>query len=171
MPFTPIDDVYGEFGKIKSKELSAQLKTSIDLITEMIPAGQICPIMVNIPGVPAPDPNIWQECNGSEITNPNSPLRSLPGQPRYTPDLRDRFLRITKTLGQVGFTGGVNSYAGFGHRHTIGMHTNFLKVVDTDADDQLSTALNHNHAMSDALLSTYNFEPLHRIVKFFMKIQ
>lgn len=168
--FNPIDDLYGNFGKIKSRELAAEVKTATDLIYAMIPVGSIHPILVHVPGCPLPDPNIWQECNGSEITNPNSPLRSQPGQPRYTPDMRERYLRITQSLGQVGFTGGVNSYSGFGHSHGIGSWSS-PENADSSKSGTQNTMLDHSHGMSSDLNGTYDFEPEFYVLKFYMRIQ
>jgi hypothetical protein len=45
-----------------------------------------------------PDPNVWQFCDGSEITNPNSPIRSIGLNQRFTPDMRRKFPRVANNL-------------------------------------------------------------------------
>jgi len=170
MPVEIINDDLGNFGDISSQELALKLKNSLDLIDKMLPVGWIAPIMVNMAGV-LPDPNIWQLCDGSEITNPNSPLRSIPGTPRFSPNLSDRFLRMTTTLGLVGDSGGVKAHS-FQHDHG-GRTTEHesQEGADSSKSGLENTAFTHKHTVVSSLPGDKQMEPPFIQVQFYIKIQ
>lgn len=60
-------------------------------LLDLVPIGSIVYIQTNQIGGGTPDPNVWQFCDGSEIVNPNSPIRSIGLNQRFTPDMRSRF--------------------------------------------------------------------------------
>jgi hypothetical protein len=169
MPFAQIDSVLGNFGAVHSRELAAQLRANADALYNLIAPGQVIPILVGIPGCPTPNPNLWQECDGSEITNTASPLRSLPGQPRYVPNMIDRFVRFTTSLGSVGQTGG-NNAVDFSHAHTIDPTDPFPMTSEID-DKGVNDSIQHAHSIGFDLEDEVNVEPPYIILKFFMKIQ
>jgi hypothetical protein len=166
-----INDIYTKFGKILSADLFTQIKSMQEYINACVPIGAIFPIMVNISGVDAPDPNIWQECDGSEITNENSPLRSTPSQPRFVPDLRDKYIRLTTQLGQVGTSGGVNQI-NLKHKHDVATWWSAEGADPSQGSDpKPNTMFGHSHGMSYDLVNDINIEPNYYVVKFFMRIQ
>jgi hypothetical protein len=160
-----------KFGEIISEEISTLLKNNIDLLTHIVPIGEMTPIMTNIPGVENPDPNIWQECDGSEITNINSPLRSIGDQKRYTPNMTDRYLKIPNIFGQSGQEGGLNDTYIFRHNH--GGYTGYFTAPE-DGDSssgQYMTKKSHRHTINYSFNYAINVEPPFYTVKWYMRIQ
>jgi hypothetical protein len=170
MAVSNINDNMSDFGDIVSQELASQIKTSLDLIDKMLPIGWIGPIMVNMAGV-SPNPDIWQLCDGSEITNVNSPLRSVPSIPRFTPNLTDRFIRMTTSLGVVGNSGGVKVF-NFAHDHggRTGTFTT-QEGVDSTKSGLTNTSFSHNHSISSSLPGDRQMEPPFIHIQYYMKIQ
>ena len=58
--FAEIDVALGEFGKVHSAELALNMRLNLNYLYAGLAVGAIAPIITNIPGVPAPNPNIWQ---------------------------------------------------------------------------------------------------------------
>ena len=169
--YEKIDEDDLEFGDIVSYELATIIKDNIDLLSLAVPTGEVVPIMVGIPGVPTPDANIWQECNGSEIINENSPLRTIGGVQRFTPDLRERYIKVPQIFGQSGDEGGLNDSYIFRHNHA-GVTGGFVAPEDGDpSGSQFMTAINHAHTIDYSFDFATNVEPPHFTVKWFMRIQ
>ena len=162
---------YSDYGDVVSVELAEAMRKNIDFLRSVCAIGEIAPIMVNIPGVPTPNPNYWQECDGSEIINENSPLRSQGAIQRFTPNMIDRYILITPAGGQIaGQQGGYNSTYAFSHNHggrTTWVDTNH----DTDHSSRIQEANPHDHTISSDLNFPINVEPPHTTVKFYMRIQ
>jgi hypothetical protein len=166
--FTNIDTDMAEFGDVVSQELADLFRTNADYLSKIIPVGHIVPIMTNIPGVETPDSNVWQECDGSEITNVNSPLRSTGGSSRYTPNMVDRYIKVGTTA-QSGNTGGSHSVS-FSHNHG-GWTGDHESPADADPSTTLfNVAASHRHQILTDLAGPLNWEPPYFVVKFFMKI-
>jgi len=166
-----INDQITEYAKILSQELATTIHYNSLLLNTIIPIGSVIPIMTNIPGVPAPDLNIFQECDGSEITNENSPLRSIGGENRYVPNLIEHYLRVPSTFGLSGQNGGVNDSTLFAHNH--GGVTGYQEN-DEDGDpsgDEFMAARRHRHGINSDLVNPLNVEPPYFTVRFFMRIQ
>lgn len=169
MKYTDIDgEKVVDFGDVAAYEFATLIKNNIAYLNKMIPAGQVTPIMTNIPGCPDPDPNIWQLCDGSEITNPNSPLRSREGVISRTPDMSDHFVRCANGYGESGTKGGTHS-ANFRHGH--GNWTgNHGAPEGADADDVYhNVAPDHAHEIFEDL-GTVDMQPPWYTLKYYMKI-
>lgn len=169
MSYIGLDDNLVEFADIVSQELATQIKNNVDYIQRSIPMGQIMPIMVGIPGVPAPNPDIWQECNGSEITNVNSPMRSTGNIQRFTPDMRSKYIRAVTVVGESGSSAGANAQ-NMAHSHggMTGVHTT---PENADSGSARNVSFGHAHPISSSLTTPIAMEPAYYTVKFFMKIQ
>lgn len=166
--YTQIDDDYSKFGRIVSTEFAQLIKLALDYISSAMPIGDVMPIMTDIPGVVI-NPKIWQECDGSEIVDPDSPLHTTPGTPRFTPNMVDRYVKFP-TIGLVGLAGGSNTRSDMGHNHGgITDSNGYDDNADLDNDHFPSTE--HRHSISTDLASVYNVEPPYKTVKFFMRIQ
>ncbi len=168
-----LDNVgYSDFGDVVSIELAEAMRKNLDFLRAVCAIGEIAPIMVNIPGVPLPNPDYFQECDGSEIVNENSPLRSLGLTQRFTPNMIDRYIIITPTGGQTaGQAGGYNNTYAFKHNHS-----GYTGSVGSNSDSDHShsareAAFSHNHTIADAFPSPINVEPPFYTVKFYMRIQ
>ena len=169
--FNKIDSDDLKFGNIISYEVATELKENIDLFSLLVPVGEVIPILVDIPGVPTPDSNIFQECNGSEITNENSPLRTVGAIQKFTPDMRDRYIKVPQVFGQSGNLGGLNNSYIFRHNHggATGSH---IAPEDGDASNQQqSTKPDHAHLVSYSFDFQTNVEPPFYTLKWFMRIQ
>lgn len=166
-----IDDAsLSDFGDIVAWQLSTALKVNIDFMSAFCPVGNIVPILVGMTGVPTPDSNIWQECDGSEIVNENSPLRSQGGSPRYTPNMIDKYLRVPTNFGLSGNQGGVNATLVFKHNH--GGTTNTVSTGgDVDSGHNKRHTKNHSHKINTSFSNPINIEPPFYTVKFYMRIQ
>ena len=82
-----------------NEEVLRKMVFNNNFLMNLLPVGSIMYIDVNKQGGDGvPDESVWQECNGSEITNPNSPLRSVGIFQRFTPDLRGKYPRGANTL-------------------------------------------------------------------------
>lgn len=169
MSYVGLDDNLTEFGDIFSQELATFIKDNITYIQKSIPVGQVIPILTHIPGVPAPNPNIWQECNGSEITNPNSPLRSTGDLKRFTPDMRDRYIRAATVIGESGQVVGENAQS-LSHNHG-GQTGVYVTPENADSGGARNVSFGHSHPIGSDLTTPISMEPAFYTVKFFMKIQ
>jgi len=166
-----IDDDRALYGIIASQELAGELAQNIDAMNLLIPMGEVVPIVTGITGVPPVDANVFQECNGSEITNPNSPLRTIGGVQHFTPNMIDRYIKIPAVFGQSGQVGGVNETSAFNHDH-LGVTGDFTTGEDVDQSSALREAAQvHNHPIAEAFPNPVNIEPDFVTVKFFMRIQ
>jgi hypothetical protein len=164
-----LDDL--KFGKVISFDIAAILKNNVDLLSLIVPIGEVVPIMVGIPGVPTPDSNIWQLCDGSEITNENSPLRSIGAEIRYAPDLRDNFIKVPQSFGNCGEVGGLSYTYIFRHNHA-GVTGYYNSPTDVDpANDARQCSASHNHTIDYSFDYAMDVRPPFYVVKFFMRIQ
>ena len=103
--FTPIDDNVSDLGDLVSKELMLAIANNVNNLIESTSVGMITPILYGFTGVPAPDPDIWQLCDGSPITNAKSPLRGY-----NTPDFSDgRMIKGATSSGTPGTRGGAHT--------------------------------------------------------------
>jgi len=165
-----IDDDRALFGVISSNELATELAENITLMDLLIPLGEIVPILVGLTGVPAVDANVFQLCDGSEITNANSPLRTIGGSQKFTPNMSNRYIKVPTVFGQSGQVGGVNVETGLSHDH-FGITGDFTSPEAVDQDDDLQeSAFIHAHPIAVGL-SSIPVEPPFIGVKFYMRIQ
>lgn len=168
--FTPLDDIAADLGDLVSVELFAGIATNLNYLIDCVPPGKIAGIMYGLPGVPAPDPKYWQLCDGSEITDADSPLRG-----GFTRDMATagRYLRGYDSIGNVGNTGGANT-KNLQHNHTGA--TSIIAGIDpeqfkTDSDnDEFNGSPFHTHTVANDLGTAINFEPPHVRVLFYLKI-
>jgi hypothetical protein len=165
-------DNFSDFADVISQELAQALKLNIDFFQNMCAIGQVAPILTGVAGVPLPDPNIWQLCDGSEIINENSPLRSLGATQHFTPNMIDRFQMMVKPGGQsAGTLGGENNTYAFKHNH--GGYTGSVtsNSGSRHSHDLREAAFSHNHTIGYDFNYPVNVEPPFYVVKFYMRIQ
>lgn len=163
-------DLQSNFGDLVSYELTELLKLNIDFMQAFCPVGGVAAIMVGIPGVPLPNPEFWQECDGSEITNPNSPLRTQGPIINTTPNLIEKYIRMPISFGQAGVSGGFNSTSLFRHNHG-GRTGDADPGNDIDDGSSIQDAVSHTHTIDYAFPNPVNVEPPYYTVKFYMRIQ
>lgn len=80
-------------------------------INASIPVGKLIFIAEAMDGVVVPDSNYWKLCDGTAVSNSNSPINGV-----TLPDLRGRFFKHPETGGIVG-SGGSNT-KDLNHNHT-----------------------------------------------------
>lgn len=163
---------YSDFGDVVSVELATAMRKNLEFLRAVCAIGEVAPIMVNIPGVPLPNPNYFQECDGSEIINENSPLRSLGVTQHFTPDMRDRYIFVTKVGSQnAGTPGGSNTTYAFKHNH--GGYTGSVASAEGSrgSNESREAAWSHNHSIAYDFPNAINMEPPFYTVKFYMRIQ
>jgi hypothetical protein len=89
--FTPVHQE--EFDELQptTEEVIRKLIRNNNFLLDLAPVGTIIFVNSNQLGGGQPSSSFWQVCDGSEITNPNSPLRSLGLNLRYTPNLKNKY--------------------------------------------------------------------------------
>jgi hypothetical protein len=167
MSFNPIDDDGADkFGNLVSVETFQTLANNLNAMMKSMPVGAKVPILIGLPGVPDPDPSIWQPCEGGVTIDQRSPLRD-----QVLPDDRGRYPKGASTVGQAGQVDGSNERS-FSHSHG-GNTEDFDAGKDNgDNDDDFITIDKlHHHSISADLVEPYNVEPVHIRLKFYIKIR
>jgi len=92
--YTPVhlDEVEDE--ESMTEETSRKMVQNSNYLLGLRPLRSIIWVQVNQNGVPPIDLSAWQIADGSEITNPNSPIRSVGATLRFTPDYRNKYPRV-----------------------------------------------------------------------------
>lgn len=167
--FTPIDNDLTLYDEIVSVELFSAITAGLNYLIDATPVGTIMPILYGLTGVPAPDSEIWQLCDGSAITNVNSPLVG-----HNTPDFTDgRMIKGAVSAGTPGTRGG--SHTG-DLRHNHGGSTSGLNWAPHNGQskndhDFHAFASGHQHTISsDSSMSAVNLDPIHVKIKQYIKI-
>lgn len=119
--FTPIHREEATYKGPVHEELLRKIAQNFNFLGVLVPVGTIVYVEINKVGVVAPDESIWQICDGSEITNSNSPLRSQGLISRFVPDLLGKHPRCAN-VSNLNPEGGTYNYD-FSHSHTTGNNT------------------------------------------------
>lgn len=163
-----INDNYGDFGSTVSIEVFTALAENLNSMIDAAPAGEIATIFVVLGTTPPLDPTIWQECNGSEITETLSPFRG-----QRTPNLADRYLKGALSANQSGLFGGTSQY-NLAHNHTGQTQAVQFGSVNVDkvqlGSRDYEAAEFHTHFIPTDM-GVMNFEPKHFTIKHFLKIR
>lgn len=154
-----LDDNQLDFASSLAEATFKQIGRDINFLIDSMPIGSIVAVAVNLPGMTAPNSSIWQKCDGSEITHPDSPLRSQGASIRFTPTLTDnRYLKGTDT-------GGQNTYGGNANPTTSGSGSANSGDLDENSGGSpinFDYAPPHDHTVS--------VDPIHYTVVFYLKI-
>lgn len=166
--FTSIEDAEVEVTRPVSDELVRKIIQNVNMLAELAKIGQIISIAVNQPGVSAPNPAQFQQCDGSEITQENSPLQSTGGFTRYTPDLRKHFIRGAPNEAANGYT-AAELTNNLSHTHST---TNVCTgVVGEEGDERHGYAdLCHNHGVNADLSTADPIDLAYVKTVFYLKI-
>jgi len=180
-----IDENVSDFGGIVSIEMMQQFKAAVEHLQLSIPIGQIAPIYIyDFPEFPLLNLDVWQECDGGIIINDKSPLynpetpEDLSGtidelKVNRVPDMRDRYIRMSKALGEDGDFGGYNSYD-FGHNHSGSTSVHIWNTNGADANNignaHTDARYVHAHSVYSDLTNEINVEPPFFGLKFYMRI-
>ncbi len=165
--FDPIDDDDADaFDKIVSVETFSKIAKNINYMIDSMPIGSKIGILINLAGVPTPNPLLWQPCDATPITDANSPLRGF-----NTPDDRGQYPKGATTLGQEGDVAGSNT-KNWSHAHG-GVTGVFGPISDNSAraSDRITVNSTHDHGISADLVADRSIEPVHILVKFYIKVR
>jgi hypothetical protein len=145
--FTPVhqeeiyqDDKFQSFNEETYKKICLNNNWLIDLR----PIGSILFVNINQEGSEIPDPSVWQECDGSEITNPNSPLRSIGAYQNFTPDMRDRYIKFADS--EIGNPQGGSQNHNLAHNHTTGGPSSVGPGIEEKGDRRYRVS--HTHSIA-----------------------
>jgi hypothetical protein len=116
--FTPVHEEETQYLRAIMEDTIRKMIQNNNFLLDLAPLGKIIFVNPNQLGGGQPPSDFWQICDGSEITNPNSPLRSIGLNLRFTPNLKDRY-----PCGSVDAvsnpTGGTHTHF-LNHSHTTG---------------------------------------------------
>lgn len=174
--YTPIHKEEYEYKRSVTEETVKKIVQNVNWCIDFAPVGTIIYIPVNAPGVDQPNEYFWQICDGGEITNPASPLRSNPLTPevkRYTPDLRNCYVQVSvNTCEVVNIT--TPSVDGSQH-HAIG-HTHGGTGVSgsgpgLDTDPERLSGGAHTHGIPMSFSSSHHIDaPAYLYVTGYLKV-
>lgn len=166
VPFSPIDDADTVWPKLVSVEFFTDVAQNINYLIASLPVGTIMPILYGIPGVPLPDPVIWQLCDGSEITDSKSILRGF-DTPDYS-QMGGIYMKGAANFGVVGQFNGANT-VNFVHNHgALGVIIPTPQEGDGPVNDEFGTLAHSHHLYDD--LGVVNMEPVQFTILHFIKI-
>ncbi len=164
---SPIHNSETDYLSSINEETLHKLIANNNWLLDLRPIGSIVFINTNQAGASTPDSNVYQICDGSEITHPNSPIRSIGLNQRFTPDLRDKYPRGANSyvVNPIGGTWDHN----VSHAHSTGGPSAIGGTIDTKGDRRRRDF--HTHSISSALASTLVVEtPAYIVYNAYMKI-
>lgn len=168
--FTPIRDE--EIASLVSSQEETLRKVfqNLNFFGNMAPLGTIKFVHINQFGVKPVNSQSYQFCDGSEITSPTSPLRTVGLNLRFTPNLLNNYPRAAvNPTGNA--TGGTNVW-NLKHSHggTTGGMDSLGSFNGTDGDERKSTET-HTHDMTDDLSNGTYESPAYFAIAAYMKIR
>lgn len=171
--FTPIDENELSEGQPVTEETMRKLVQNINLLGKLAVVGSIRAIAVQTPGVPVPNPDQFQHCDGSPITNDFSPLRSTDGHERKTPKLNDKYIRGAQTTTENHDTGdlepGKSATRDLSHTHNTGFVCQGTQGEEGDERHGYDNRC-HNHGITTDLSEEDPIELAHVQTAFYLKI-
>lgn len=168
--FTSIEDAEVSFNRPVTDEVVRKIIQNVNMLNELAKIGQLIAVAVNQPGVEIPSPDQFQQCDGADIVHPNSPLQSVGGYHRITPNMKRRFPRGAQSEESNPGT-AVDLTNDMRHTHTTG----FVCVgkVGEDGDERHAYSdynLCHNHGVDVDLEANDPISPRHLKVVMYLKI-
>lgn len=146
-----------------------KLARAVNMLSQLVIPGQIRAFALNQNGVGDPAANgQFQYSDGGEITNPNSPLKTVGVTHRFTPDMKDRFVRGANAGTNSGNEAGGTASVDLTHAHGTGGVDPGRGGDGEEGDEQLS-GQEHSHGVNNDLAVTPT-DPAHVKVVFFLKI-
>lgn len=164
--YTPIEDIEVLRNRTVSEEVVRKMIQNCNMFKALAPVGTIRCIALNQLGVMTPSADQWQQADGSEITNPISPIGTLLPDQRYTPDLRNVYLRGSADDSSNTPGGGYTVDLQHSHSSGVLVGTGFGE----EGTEQQAYHLNHGHAIPPDLSVTEPLEPAHQEVAVYIKI-
>ena len=172
--YTEIDDQELSFKRPVSEETIRKLIQNVNMLGSLALVGSVRAVAVNTPGVPAPDPQQFQYCDGSQITDLTSPIRATSGHPRAVPNIADKYVRgassTTSNADTGDLTPGASRTRDLQHTHTTGDVSNG-GIVATDGNERHGyPGAVHNHGVTADLSDSDPIELAHIQTAYYLKI-
>lgn len=152
-----------------STQAGLKLIRAVNMLSKLMPIGELKAMAVNNIGVREPNGIVFQYADGGEITNGLSPLRTTGLTHRYTPDMRDRYLRGADGSTLAGNEAGGSPTVDLSHSHGTGLNEPLVGGDGEEGDEQ-APGDNHTHGISADLSSGEPLDPAHLKVAFYMKV-
>lgn len=165
--FTQILDEEVTYNRPVTEETLKKMAQNMNMLSKLAPVGTIRAVNLNQIGVSVPSADIWQLCDGSEITNPTSPLRTVGLLNRFTPNLLGRFIMGASGTGS-NTTGGDTSIALI-HSHSGFTGGNGPNSTIGEEGEEKHSRHDHVHFINPAL-PTIDIKPIHFVVALYIKI-
>lgn len=165
---TPIHDIETDYNSPINEETLHKLIYNNNWLLDLRPVGSIVFINTNQFGASTPDSAVYQICDGSEITHPNSPIRSFGLNQRFTPDLRGKYPRGANnwTTNPSGGTWDHN----VAHAHSTGGYSTIGNTITANKGNRRRRD-QHTHSIGSALTSPLTVEtPAYIVYNAYMKI-
>ena len=89
--FSPVHEEETTYLRSVAEETIRKIIRNNNFLLDLAPIGRIIFVNPNQLGGGQPSSEFWQICDGTEITNPNSPLRSIGLNLRFTPNMKDLY--------------------------------------------------------------------------------
>lgn len=162
--FTEIQDAEVKYTRSVNEETVRKMVQDTNLLGKLAPIGCVRMIQLNQTGVQAPDTTIWQLMDGSEITYPASPLRSVGLTLRFTPNMISKYPRGAANAVSNSFGGSPT--VNLAHDHGIGSVGGQIKGEE---GDEKTARVDHSHPV-ESRLGNEPLEPAHQRLAFYLKI-
>jgi hypothetical protein len=131
-----------------SELILQKLIQNSNFLGDLFPVGFIMGFNVNQLGAPSIDPNYFQLCDGSEITHPNSPLRSIGVNQRFTPTLNEVYPKFANAATGNPTGGSFDFNIDHNHGGVTGTSTGTSFIIYNDGKDDSKPWFNpHSHAI------------------------
>lgn len=163
--FTPIQDAEVKYTRSVTEETVRKMVQDCNMLGKLSPIGSVRAIQINQTGVQAPDSTIFQLMDGSEITFPDSPLRSVGLTQRFTPDMTGLYVRgaPNPSANNIGGSATID----LSHTHSIG---NVSGSIRGEEGDEKTARVPHSHPLANDLASDESLELAHQRLAFYLKI-
>lgn len=176
MSFALLDDADSVAGNLVSVEVFTAIAQSLNTLMDQMPIGTMVPIWFGIPGVPAPDPNIWELCDGHSVANQQSPIRnqSTPDYTRGNVGPQGPFMKGAPSIGQAGNGNGSGNYGGnhyppwLAHNHG-GTQPYVAGTNDSDGNTWFTWIPEHSHGIDTDLVNPLLL-PVNVTIKIYIKV-
>lgn len=164
--FIPLTTFETAYLSTVSEETTRKIAQNLNKAADLVPIGSIRGFNPAQPGYQAIDTSIWQVCDGAEIVNPNSPIRTIGVTHSFTPNMLDRFPVGSPDLVSNALIGTPS--IDLTHNHAgntevtdgdhIGAKGHFAQIRDP-----------HTHTINNDLGVTA-LQPAHHELVFYMKV-
>lgn len=165
--FTPIVEEEVHYPHTVSEEVVRKLAHNMNLLGKLCPLGSIRAIQLNQHGVQAPDPILLQLCDGSEITNPISPLRTVGLAQKFTPNMTGRMVRGAPDTVSNNFGGNFTIDLSHDHNGNTGLSGGSIKGEE---GDEKTSRQNHRHPIVTDMSNVEPVNPCSQLLAFYMKV-